>query len=291
MSKQSNLTPRQKSVFGYRRIKQTAANRSELPTKTPTPTKAAYPKNCRAKEPVDNVESCETKVNNGNDGVTLTQTTTSKNSVKSKKRTKKPDHALPTAAGPSSIFIVRWEAHGSNVEDWDYEQLERIETCGDDIEEAKACITGGINQGGEAMLMADGLRKDSGVYPLAFSTIDQAHEGMKECNAMRLQILRHAIKKCCGMWDGIYEELLESQEIVEKSDGKGVFPPSARVMAPPKDNFDSPTATILDTIVFWGATGYNAPECNNEHQHELIRCCVSIKTQVTCWIESLECIV
>ena len=86
------------------------------------------------------------------------------------------------------IFIVRWAAHGSKVDEWDHEELEQIETCGDDIEEAKAYITGETNIGGTAMLLADGLRKDDEVYGKAFATIEQAREGMRECRAAQVRV-------------------------------------------------------------------------------------------------------
>eukprot|EP00584_Thalassiosira_punctigera_P001161 CAMPEP_0172542556 /NCGR_PEP_ID=MMETSP1067-20121228/13143_1 /TAXON_ID=265564 ORGANISM="Thalassiosira punctigera, Strain Tpunct2005C2" /NCGR_SAMPLE_ID=MMETSP1067 /ASSEMBLY_ACC=CAM_ASM_000444 /LENGTH=202 /DNA_ID=CAMNT_0013328825 /DNA_START=55 /DNA_END=663 /DNA_ORIENTATION=+ len=181
---------------------------------------------------------------------------------------------------PSLVYIVRWAAHASDVEEWDYDELSQIETCSHEIEEAKGYITGEIDCG-DAMLSADGLRKDDGVYSKVYTTIEQAQNGMKECHANRVEIMRGAIMKCCGINKESYENLLKGEDIVEDIGGKGSFPPSAKIL--------SGNEMTLDTEICWGASEkYNNPGANNKNQHEFIRCCEIIMSGVTCWIETLE---
>ena len=169
-----------------------------------------------------------------------------------------------------------WRAlHGSKVDEWDYEQLNSVETCGDEIQEAKAYIT-------DDMLMSDGLRKDNGIYHLAFSTIEKARKGMKECHAIHASKIRNAIMKCSGIDDETYKELIGTEEIVENTDKGGEFPPSAKLLS-----FDY-GKMFLDTEFVWGSTGYNDEGAQNSDQHDLMTCCICIMTRVTCWIESLE---
>ena len=184
------------------------------------------------------------------------------------------------AARPTCIYIVRWAAHGSNVDDWDYDELEQIETCGDDIEEAKAYITGEINNG-DALLQAEGLRRDDGTVGTAFSTIEGARKGLRQCHDARVATMRDSIQKRCGVDEESYGDLVESTEIVENTDiEEGKLPSSAKVATAP--------GSIMATEIVWGATGYNSPDANNADQHEFIRCCSCILTRVTCWIEELE---
>ena len=77
---------------------------------------------------------------------------------------------------------------------------------------------------------------------------------------------------------------MESEEIVEEVNKKGEFSCSAKVVT--SSSGDPPS--FKDTTINWGATEYNDPECDNNDQHEHIRCCISISTRITSWIESLE---
>ena len=187
-------------------------------------------------------------------------------------------HKVEEGSHPISIHIIKWAAHGSNVNDWNYDELDNVETCGHNIEEAKGYITGTIDVGDDWMLLADGLRKDDGTFGNAYSTIEDARRGMEECHAAKVARMRDAIKKCCGIDEEDYRELVESEEIVERTDGNGSFPPSAnRVTGSDKG------VTFLDTEIAWGSTGYKSTE-----QHKFICCCDCILTRVTSWIESLE---
>lgn len=182
------------------------------------------------------------------------------------------------------IYIVRWHAPGSEVDEWDGNELDNIETTCDDVEEAKAYITGEIDCG-DALLQADGLRRDEGTFGTAFSTIDGACEGLKQCHDARVAKMRGAIRHRLGIDGGLYVALLDQAEINEHThtmDGAGTGKPpySAKVHNAP--------GTLMETDIVWGATGQNAPDQNRKDQHEFIRCLECVTTRVTCWIESLE---
>ena len=175
------------------------------------------------------------------------------------------------------VYVVRWMTHGSDVDEWDDDELENIETCSHDIEEAKGYITGECDCG-DAMLLRGGIRKDSGLFGKAYSDIEQARKSMEKCHNSQIDKARGSIRLICGIDEQSYSELLESEEIVEEVNKKGEFPCSAKVVTSSSGDLPS----FKDITINWGAT-----ECGRD-QHEHIRCCISISTRLTCWIESLE---
>ena len=175
------------------------------------------------------------------------------------------------------VYVVRWMTHGSEVDEWDDDELENIRTCSHDVEEAKGYITGDCDCG-DAMLLRDGIRKDSGLFGKAYSDIEQARKSMEKCHNFQIDNARGSIRLICGIGEQSYSELLESEEIVEEVNKKGEFPCSAKVVTSSSENLPS----FKDTTITWGVT-----ECGRD-QHEHIHCCISISTRLTCWIESLE---
>ena len=175
------------------------------------------------------------------------------------------------------LYVIRWMTYGSEVDEWDDDELGNIETCSHDIEEAQGYITGECDCG-DAMLLRDGIRKDNGLFGKAYSDIEQARKSMEKCHNFQIDKARGSIQSICGIDEQSYSELLESEEIVEEVNKKGEFPPSAKVVTSSSDDLPM----VKDTTITWGAT-----ECGRD-QHEHIRCCISISTRLTCWIESLE---
>ena len=168
----------------------------------------------------------------------------------------------------NQIYIIRWTAHGSTVNEWDENELSQIETCGGELDEAEAIVN-------DELLKPYGLQKDDGTWPKAYSTIEEARRALYECQSDRVKIMRDAIIKCCGINIDIYDRLLGSQEIIEKNNGEG------GALPPPIDS-----VTHFETEIVWGATQRNYENGNEEN--ELLRCCVEISTKVVSLIERIE---
>lgn len=183
-----------------------------------------------------------------------------------------PEKKLKTSS--TEIFTVRWVAHGSTVDEWDNEALCEVETCGHTIEEAKSYI----EEDGGGILSAPGLCRDNGVHPKAYSTVDLAKVGMKECYKDLVFKMRKAIMECADIDDQeTYDALKEGDELVEYTNKKGKLPSTAQLL---DDNHR------LDMEIAWGQNS------NATYQvGDLMPCCMCILTQVTVWIEKLELIV
>jgi hypothetical protein len=107
---------------------------------------------------------------------------------------------------------------------------------------------------------------------------------IEECHASRVEIVRKAVIQCSGIDEEAYQQLVTTDEIVEKTNGAGLFPPSANVVS-----CSDGGSTFMDTEIIWGSTGYNCDE--NKDHHDMMICCECIMTRVTCWIESLDLVV
>lgn len=181
-----------------------------------------------------------------------------------------------------NLYVIRWTVHGSEVDEWS-DEIYDVETCGGEVEEAMSYITGDGRRDDDAMLLTDGICKDDGLFYKAFPTIEQAFRSLTKCHDERIDKMRHTIQSICGLDEEEYEELLNTEEIVEfANDDEGKFPPSANVM------HSSSVVTFLDTSIGWGSTSYNDEGCNNDKQHKYIRCVSIVHSRVTCWIEELE---
>ena len=174
-----------------------------------------------------------------------------------------------------NLYVIRWTVHGSEVDEWS-DEIYDVETCGGEVEEAMSYITGDGRRDNDAMLLTDGICKDDGLYYKAFPTILQAQENLAKCHAERLDKMRHTIQSICGLDEEEYEELLDTEEIVEFENYEGKLPSSAKVIC------------FFDTSIGWGSTSYNDEGCNNDKQHKYIRCVSIVHSRVTCWIEALE---
>ena len=208
-----------------------------------------------------------------------------------------------------NLYVIRWTVNGSEVDEWS-DEIYEVETCGGEVEEAMSYITGDGRRDNDAMLLTDGICKDDGLFCKAFTTIEQAQESLAKCQDERVKKMRHTIQSICGLGQCEYEELLDTEEIVEFEDDEGKFPPSSKVIplssvdmtkwiARMDDDFIKGTTTpystavlrggtFLDTTIGWGSTSYNDDGCNNDKQHKYIRCVSIVHTRVTCWIEALE---
>ncbi len=206
-----------------------------------------------------------------------------------------------------NLYVIRWTVHGSEVDEWS-DEIYEVETCGGEVEEAMSYITGDGRRDDDAMLLTDGICKDDGLFYKVFPTILQAQESLGKCHDERIEKMRHTIQSICGLDKEEYDELLDTEEIVEFTNEKGKFPSSANVIclssvdmtkwiARQDDAFVKGEAnmygvpgdgTFMDTSIGWGSTSYNDEGCNNDKQHKYIRCVSIVHTRVTCWIESLE---
>jgi hypothetical protein len=208
-----------------------------------------------------------------------------------------------------NLYVIRWTVHGSEVDEWS-DEIYDVETCGGEVEEAMSYITGDGRRGDDAMLLTDGICKDDGLFYKAFPTIEEARDMLVLCHAQRIKKMRNTIQSICGLDQDEYDELLDTEEIVEFTNEKGRFPSSANVVrlssvemtkwiARQDDAFvkgDTTSAlygllgegTFIDTSIGWGSTSYNDESCNNDKQHKYIRCVSIVHTHVTCWIEALE---
>ena len=128
-----------------------------------------------------------------------------------------------------NLYVIRWTVHGSEVDEWS-DEIYEVKTCGGEVEEAMSYITGDGRRDNDAMLLTDGICKDDGLYYKAFPTILQAQENLGKCHAERLKKMRHTIQSICGLDEKEYDELCDTEEIVEFPNDEGKFPPSAKVI-------------------------------------------------------------
>ena len=91
------------------------------------------------------------------------------------------------------VYVIRWMTHGSEVDEWDDDELGNIETCSHDIEEAQGYITGECDCG-DAMLLKGGIRRDSGMFSQAYSDIEQARKSMEKCHTVQIDKARGSIQ-------------------------------------------------------------------------------------------------
>ena len=152
------------------------------------------------------------------------------------------------ATSQQLVYIVRW-TRSTTVDDFCHEHLYNIETCGDDIEEAKEHVCS-VYEGYE------GLADDGGTVGV-FSSMDVATEAVEACLRSHARGAREALKELLDCDDDHLAHLLEGEELTEETSSSKLSSELNATLLP-EDRGSSSYA------VHWGPPDAEPVDCDGE---------------------------